>query len=61
MFFNFLYKGGKVMEEKFGTIIIDGKIVNIDKLSEKELDEYIKKLEKREKSIREELDELLSD
>ncbi|HJJ05722.1 MAG TPA: hypothetical protein OIM45_07815 [Clostridiaceae bacterium] len=49
------------MEEKFGTIIIDGKIVNIDKLSEKELDEYIKKLEKREKSIREELDELLSD
>ncbi len=49
------------MEEKFGTIIIDAKIVNIDKLSEKELDEYIKKLEKREKSIREELDELLSD
>ena len=49
------------MEEKFGTFIIDGKIVNIDKLSEKELDEYIKKLEKREKSIREELDELLSD
>ena len=49
------------MEEKFGTIIIDGKIVNIDKLSEKELDEYINKLEKREESIREELDELLSD
>ena len=32
------------MDEKFGTMIIDGKIINLDTISEEELDKLIKKL-----------------
>ena len=35
------------MDEKFGTMIIDGKIINLDTISEEELDKLIKKLDKK--------------
>lgn len=47
------------MDENSGTMIIDGKIINLDKLSSEELMEIEKKLENKEKQIREEIDKLL--
>lgn len=49
------------MSEKFGTIIIDGKIVNLDTASDEELEKYTKILEKREKEIEKEIDNLLDE
>lgn len=49
------------MDEKFGTMIIDGKIINLDTISEEELDKLIKKLEQKEKKIEQEIDELLDE
>lgn len=48
------------MEEKMGTMIIDGKLVNVDKLTKEQLDKYIEKLEKEEAEIRKQIDELLN-
>lgn len=39
------------MKEELGTDIIDGKIINWDKMSEKELKEMKKKLKAQEKEI----------
>jgi len=47
------------MEEKLGTIIVDGRIVNLDTASEEELDKCIEKLEKQEEEIRKEIDEIV--
>lgn len=49
------------MDEKFGTMIIDGKIINLDTISEEELNKLIKKLEQKEKKIEQEIDELLDE
>ncbi len=49
------------MDEKFGTMIIDGKIINLDTISEEELDKLIKKLEQKEEKIKQEIDELLDE
>lgn len=49
------------MEEKFGTMIIDGKIINLDTISEEELDKLIKKLEQKEEKIRQEIDAMLDE
>lgn len=47
------------MDENLGTVIIDGKIINLDKLSMEELIEIEKRLDDKEKQIREEIDKLL--
>lgn len=47
------------MDENSGTMIIDGKIINLDKLSMEELIEIEKRLDDKEKQIREEIDKLL--
>lgn len=47
------------MDEKFGTIIVDGKIIDLDKTSIEELEKIREKLENDEKKIREEIDKLL--
>ena len=49
------------MDEKFGSMIIDGKIINLDTISEEELNKLIKKLEQKEKKIEQEIDELLDE
>ena len=49
------------MEEKFGKIIIDGKIINLDTIPEEELEKMIEKLEKREEEIRKEIDKVLEE
>lgn len=49
------------MDEKYGTIIVDGKIINLDTISNEELDKYIKMLENKEEEIRAEIDELLAE
>lgn len=49
------------MEEKFGTILIDGKMINVDELSKDELENRIKELEYKETKIREKIDKLLSE
>lgn len=49
------------MKEKLGKIIVDGKVINLDTISEKELEKMIEKLEKREEEIRKEIDELLEE
>jgi len=54
-------KGGKIMEEKFGKIIVDGKVINLDTIPEEELEKMIEKLEKREEEIRKEIDELMEE
>ena len=47
------------MEEELGTILIDGRIIDLDKMSREELDRLDKELENKEKKIREEIDKLL--
>ena len=47
------------MDEKHGTIIIDGKIVDLDKTSIDELKKIESKLEKDIEEIRKEIDNLL--
>lgn len=42
-------------EEEFGTIIFDGKIINLDKASEDELKELKEKLKLKESEIRKKL------
>ena len=54
-------KGGIIMSEKFGTMIIDGRIINLDTISDEELDKLIKKLEQKEENLRQEIDELLDE
>lgn len=49
------------MDEKFGKIIIDGKVINLDTVSEEELEKMIEKLEKREEEIDKEIDKLLGE
>ena len=44
-------------KEEFGTIIFDGKLTNLDKASEKELDELKKK--KKEKEVNKKIEQLL--
>lgn len=47
------------MEESLGTIMIDGKIVDLDKLSREELIKIENELSDKEKKVREEIDKLL--
>lgn len=49
------------MSEKFGTMIIDGKVINLDTISDEKLEKYIKELEEKEKKLRKEIDELLDE
>lgn len=39
-------------EEKNGTILVDGKIINLDNISEEELQELERRLELKEEEIR---------
>lgn len=48
-------------EEEFGTIIVDGKIINLDKASEEELKKIEDKLKKEEEEIREKVDKILNE
>lgn len=47
------------MDEKFGKLIIEGKIVDLDNASEEELEKYIKILEQKKARLTEEIDEIL--
>ncbi len=47
------------MDEQFGTIIVDGKIVDLDKTSIDELKKLESKLEKDIEKIKKEIDSLL--
>lgn len=46
-------------DEEFGTIVFDGKIINLDKASPEELEELKEKLKKREVQLREKIDQIL--
>ena len=46
-------------KEEFGTIIFDGKLTNLDKASEKELDELTKKIKDKEKEVNKKIEQLL--
>ncbi len=48
------------MEEKFGTILIDGEVINIDKLSLEELNKLKNKVNQQESEIREKIDKILN-
>lgn len=45
--------------KKFSTLIVDGKIVDLNKLSEEELEELKQKLENKIKSLREQVDKMM--
>lgn len=47
------------MDEKFGTIIVDGKIIDLDKTSIDELKKLENKLEEDIKKIKKEINNLL--
>ncbi len=47
------------MDEQFGTIIVDGKIVDLDKTSIDELKKLESKLEKDIEKVKKEIDSLL--
>lgn len=47
------------MEKNLGTVIVDGKIINLDKISINELKEIRSKLENDEEEIRMRIDKLL--
>ena len=49
------------MDEKLGTMILDERIINLDTISDEELDKLIKKYEKKEEELRKKIDELLED
>lgn len=48
------------MEEKFGNVVVDGKIINLDTISKEELGKVLDKLEaqieEKKKLIKEQLD-----
>ena len=46
---------------KFSTMIIDGKIVDLNNISYEEMDEIQSKLEKKQKEIREKIDIILEE
>lgn len=46
-------------EEKLGTMVIDGKIYNLDSMSSEELGELEEKLAKEEERLRKEIDKLI--
>lgn len=48
-------------DEQFGTIIFDGKIINLDKASPEELEELKEKLKIREAELREKIDKILDE
>ncbi len=48
-------------EEQFGTIIFDGKIINLDKASEEELEELKEKIRNKEEEIRRKIDQILDE
>ncbi len=47
------------MEEKFGTVMIDGKLINIDNLSLEELEKLKQQVDEKEKNIRKKLNKVL--
>ena len=49
----------KENNEKFGTIVVDGKIINLDSLTPEELEQLKGELLKKEVEIRENIDKLL--
>lgn len=49
------------MDEKLGTIVVDGKIIDLDKMSIDELKQIRNKLENDEKEIEKNIDELLQE
>lgn len=46
---------------KGNTVIINGRLINLEKVTIEELDEIKKELEKKEKFIREQIDQLLAE
>ena len=46
-------------EEKFGKMVIDGKIVDLDNIPSEKLEMYIKKLRKRQDEIESKIDSIL--
>ena len=46
-------------DEEFGTIIVDGKIINLDKAKPEELENIRKKLEQKEAELKAKIDKLL--
>ncbi len=49
------------MEEKLGTMIVDGKIVNLDNMSLDELKNMQKIYKQKEKDLKREIDRLIED
>ena len=47
------------MEEKFGTVMIDGKLINIDNLSLEELEKLKQQVYEKEKNIRKKLNKVI--
>lgn len=46
-------------EEKLGTMVIDGKIYNLDDMSSEDLEKLEEKLAREEAALRKQIDELL--
>ncbi len=57
---DYIILGGKGMR-KGNTVIINGRLINLEKVTIEELDEIKKELEKKEKFIREQIDQLLAE
>lgn len=49
----------KMKEEKFGTIVADGKIYNLDMMESEELNKLEEKLSVEEEKIRNEIDSII--
>lgn len=47
------------MGEKFGKLIIEGRIVDLDNASEEELEKYIKILEQKKANLSQQINEIL--
>jgi hypothetical protein len=46
-------------DEKLGKMVIDGKIVDLDNTPADQLEEYVKKLKKRESDLENKIDDIL--
>jgi len=44
------------MDEKFGTILFDGELYNLDSMEEEELKKLMEKIEEREKKLQSQLE-----
>ena len=56
-----LWRKSDSMEEKFGKVVFDGRLYDLDSMSSKDLMNLLNQIEKKEKDLTDQLDEMYKD